>query len=185
MTDYKPLQTHGLCKTKRVWNPPKLGRFMAADKSDEHWMRPLMMAGDGGRWGTISVVPDERYPVDLYDVRDERNELIGYSSLNPCDQWNSRWPELVLNVIAPEDRYIRGAITPEESCGYKQITIRVTRWRASDEDYVAWQARFSDAFALIRGGWLKVLGTDNIREWEYIMRQKQYDREFRHIYPLT
>lgn len=65
------LSTHGWVTSP--WIPPKSNsRFVTYDLSDEHWLRPF-------GFGTVQPMRQ----VELYDVRDEVGDLIGYSQYSP------------------------------------------------------------------------------------------------------
>jgi hypothetical protein len=67
------LSTHGWVTSP--WIPPKSNsRFVTYDASDEHWLRPFGL-------GTVRPMRQ----VELYDVRDEIGNLIGYSQYSPSD----------------------------------------------------------------------------------------------------
>lgn len=67
------LSTHGWVTSP--WIPPKSNsRFVTYDASDEHWLRPFGL-------GTVRPMRQ----VELYDVRDEIGNLIGYSQYSPLD----------------------------------------------------------------------------------------------------
>lgn len=67
------ISTHGWVTSP--WIPPKSNsRFVTYDASDEHWLRPFGL-------GTVQPMRQ----VELYDVRDEVGDLIGYSQYSPSD----------------------------------------------------------------------------------------------------
>lgn len=148
MTDtrYKPLQTHG--RTVKTWQPPHGDRFLSYDSRDEAWMRPLGL-------GRIVDTPEA-----LFDVRDERGELVGYT------------------VHDPRDYERRGAIVcildPDGPCGFLASGRRVEKTHMRTASIMAylflwtdgatrigWRVRPRDVPDLIRVKWIQVLGEDN------------------------
>lgn len=182
MSNYVPLQSHGLKKTKQIWKPPKShSRFWSATKEDEFWMRPLVSPGDGGKWGTLETVPDERYPVDLYDVRDERGELIGYSEMNPVEYLEfARGMPLQLLVVGTEGLNYCLSKPVEEK--YKSVEVHTLQWSAggsSRERFLCWSVPLHYALRLVETGWIKCIGPDRKNEFFHEVRMKASERAFR------
>lgn len=169
--NYLPLQSHGLCKTVEVWEPPRSGRFVSYDKSDESWMRPLGI-------GKVVKRPNPLLLVDLYDVRDEKGDLVGYSELNPIDYWNRGTRDLMIGVIDsfppvyPVRRF-------DQTSSVREIRIRISRYSVACEAYLCWQVQLYDAPALIMGKWIKAIGEDRVRELAHKAHQRagRYYRE--------
>jgi len=167
--DYLPLQSHGLCKTVDVWEPPRGGRFVSCDKSDESWMRPLGI-------GNVVKRPNPLLPVDLYDVRDEKGDLVGYSEWNPVDYYNRGSRDLMISAIDTFPRPVQ--FFRPESDPYtrrdtiREIRIRISRYSVACENYLCWQVQLYDAPALILGKWIKAIGECRVRELAYEAHQR-------------
>lgn len=159
--NYEPLQSHDFHDL--VWQPPAPERFVSYDCRDESWMRPL---------GLGSVVKVKRA---LYDVRDERNELIGYTTHQPSHER----PYMGLPFSSVEEpSYWTG--DDERPCVQTEmINLRTGYSGVGDKRFVFWQANLSDAPKLIRGRFIQTLGEDNIRSFarriEMESRKRAYD----------
>ena len=188
--NYLPLQTHGLCKTVEVWLPPRDGRFVSYDNVDEAWMRPLGI-------GKVVNKPNPLLPVDLYDVRDENGDIVGYSELNPVDYWDRGSRDLRIAVIdtfpRPAGLFNRLADPFEELDTVREIRIRIStfsigfdgpigRDHPPDQRYLYWSVRLSDAPALIMGKWVKLIGEDNIKKFANEMHYRARELEYKRMY---
>ena len=177
--NYLPLQSHGLCKTVDVWEPPRSGRFVSYDKSDESWMRPLGI-------GKVVKKLNPLLPVDLYDVRDERGDLVGYSELDPVDYFNRGVRDLMIAAIDSFPRPIQ-FFRPEsdsymDQMKIRQIHVKASRYSVACENYLCWQVQLYDAPALIMGKWIKAIGEDRVRELAYEVHQRAREFEWKRMY---
>lgn len=171
----RPLQTHGKYTTR--WVPPKADRFTVYEASDEAWARPL---------GLGSV---EQCLVDLYDVRDERNALVGYTRHNPESYHRrkqfSMWIGSLLDLERPEMRVAQlrhDAFKPDSIC---RIEIRLVQLVYYGEHFVSWHVPLQYGAELMDAGFLVCIGPDHRdryvrelrdrwheRDWEYQMRSR-------------
>ena len=159
------LQTHGLFEER--WIPPKDDRFTRYEPRDESWARPLSR-------GTV-----QRQPMRLYDVRDDRLQLLGYVRNNPadCKSW-----------------YLNFAVAPQPSTSFHyqpdrpdQLTcvtlcVREVAWKTVHrsggyiiERALCWVATIDGAIVLLEAGKL-VSGADNMREWTRHLREMHLAR---------
>jgi len=153
--EVKPLQTHG--RYVETWVPP-VERFVRYERSDERWARPLGI-------GTVKSELEA-----LYDVRDERRNLIGYTVHNPMCIRNR--PFLTLTYAeCPSYRRWR----PEEilvRAEEREIYLEVVDYGMGNEIFRNWQASLQDSLLLIEMGWVSVMGRDNRHDWEYELRRR-------------
>jgi hypothetical protein len=166
-TRYKPLQTHG--RTVKTWQPPHGDRFTEYDRRDEAWMRPLGL-------GRIAETPEA-----LFDVRDERGELVGYTIHDPRD-YDPR--EAMICILDPEGPM--GFLASDrrvQKPTIRTVTIRVCRWTWPGGEYsIGWRAMLSDVPDLILVKWITVLGEDNIQRAIYDAERKVWERRQNAMY---
>lgn len=161
----EPLQTHGL--TREVWIPPK-ERFVTYEASDEAWAKPLGL-------GKV-----ETKPVDLYDVRDQRNKLIGYTSHNPAKYIEEGCMDINVRVAdspSMRRREIWGGepIDFLKMQPYQTIRLRIYRIDMYGHNYWTWVADICDAELLARAEWIKCIGEDHIHRFASELRFRAYE----------
>ena len=157
----KPLQTHN--HYIETWIPPH-DRFTRFELSDEDWARPL-------GFGHV-----KRQLAKLFDVRDEYDDLVGYTSWNPAE--SDRWVHIPVMSSIPARIALDHMDSAAEVCPtFKHITARVQVFRvASEGEFVCWQIDLKDAEALARCKWLTCLGEDQIHRFVYELRRKLWER---------
>lgn len=152
MATIAPLQTHGLFDDR--WEPPK-ERFVRYERSDEKWMRPLGM-------GTVRKIPKP-----LFDVRMPDQRLLGYTYANPCER-----PSMRLSSIKDPSPQFVGKPSPAPFVE-RQIELRSERFAVCGELFVCWVVYTEqDAIDLIEGGFIRHIGTDNIRKLVHELRMQ-------------
>lgn len=155
------LRSHGLVESK--WIPPK-GRFVSLEAKDESWARYFGL-------GTI-----ETRPMELYDVRDWNNKLIGYSGMNPA---NCRNGQMLVAVLEDADAVWPSlSKRPERFGDVKSIQVYTRLLDVKRERFICWLVRIDDAESLARGGWLKCIGQDRLEEFCWDLRRQAYERRF-------
>lgn len=155
----KPLQTHGLFEER--WIPPK-ERFVVYEKSDEEWCR---------FFGIGEVVQE---PVQLFDVRDGNTELVGYTNRNPAIEIEKygKW-KIALPIISRSRICMFGEGNPVDGWnGIREVFVYIRRFSYMRESFLAWQCCIHDAEALLRAGWIKCIGEDNIEQLAYEIRKR-------------
>jgi hypothetical protein len=167
-TRYKPLQTHG--RTVKTWQPPHGDRFVEYDSRDEAWMRPLGL-------GRVVDTPEA-----MFDVRDERGELVGYTAHDP-----SRYPSTgvmvyVCDPIGPSGYPSSIGMTRDAE---RKIEIIAPLFRWPDgEPRIGWRVMLADVPDLIRVKWITVLGEDNIKRAIYDAERKAWESQ-RHVWSVS
>lgn len=158
------LRTHGCVETK--WVPTK-GRFTSLEAKDESWARYFGL-------GKIVTVP-----MELYDVRDWDNKLVGYSEMDPAKLGRNRDKWLVsvleddgLALRWPHEGYSRNACV-------KTIEVATRLCRIQSDSFVHWSVKIQDAELLARAGWLKCIGQDRIEDFCWALRRRAYERQYR------
>jgi len=184
----QPLQTHGQYTSR--WVPPKPDRFTVYDASDEAWARPL---------GLGSV---EQCLVNLYDVRDERNDLVGYTQHNPEAYYNrkqfSLWIGSLRDLEYPEIQVAQlrhDAFQPDSIC---RIEIRLVQFEICGERFISWHVPLQYGAELMASGWLACIGPDyrdryvrelrqrfEERDWEYQMRSRNWKKVPTDVQPAS
>ncbi len=157
----KPLQTHGL--TTERWLPPKT-RFVTYQASDESWARYCGI-------GTVEVEP-----VALYDVRDETMGLVGYTRHKPpADGWETRIPfaENANARFGVVDHESRSMAPPE----FSHVQVETVTIGVRGEYFLTWRIMLADAPKLIMSKWIECIGEDHIKEFEYRIKKKLFDRQ--------
>jgi len=113
-------------------------------------------------------------PEPLYDVRDERGELVGYTVHNPS-QYGSRG--VVVEVIDPISvRDLRSHYVVRQNRRSIEIIAPLFRWPDS-EPRIGWRVMLTDVPDLIRVKWIQVLGEDNIHRAMYEAEYRAMRRE--------
>lgn len=171
----RPLQTHGKYTTR--WVPPKAGKFTVIEASDEAWAHPL---------GIGSV---EQCLVNLYDVRDERNDLVGYTRHNPEAYHSRKQFSLWIGCLQDlEHSEMRLAQVRHDACrpgGICSIEFRLVEFAYYGQRVVAWHVPLQYGAQLMDAGFLACIGPDHRsryvaelrqrfeeRDWEYQMRSR-------------
>lgn len=168
-SQYKPLQTHG--RTITTWQPPDGDRFTAYDRRDETWMRPLGL-------GRIVETPEA-----LYDVRDERGELVGYTVHDPS-RYGARG--IVMAVSDPNGPSGYPASVGMMRDAERKIEIIAPLFRWPDgEPRIGWRVMLADVPDLIRVKWITVLGEDRIKQSIYDAERKVWERSRDAMYGLS
>lgn len=166
----QPLQTHGQYTSR--WVPPKPDRFTVYDAGDEAWARPL---------GLGSV---ESCLVSLYDVRDERNDLVGYTRHNPASHYERKLHALHVYCLdcddyptfrASEDRGV-----PCEYKPFRTIEIRLIQLAICGEYFIAWHVPLQYGAQLMDAGWLDCIGPDHKSRYVNELRRRSEERDFEH-----
>lgn len=166
----QPLQTHGQYTTR--WVPPKADRFTVYDAGDEAWARPL---------GLGSV---ERCLVNLYDVRDEHNDLVGYTRHNP--EAYHRRKQFSLWIGSLQDceyekmsvaQTRHDAFRPDSICS---IEIRLVQIVISGERFVSWYVPLQYGAELMDAGFLACIGPDHRSRYVRELRQRAEERDWQH-----
>ncbi len=154
----KSLQTHGLFDER--WVPPRDGRFVGYDRRDEAWMKPL------GLWRT------ERVPKALFDVRRLDGTLVGFSDMDPTlAGYSFRLPVRSNNILPVWD-----AARFRLASGFEELEMRTAEYECGGDRFLYWQVQHDgDAATLVRFGWIKLLGEDNIQRFanELEMKHRQ------------
>lgn len=175
---YIPKQSHGIKTEIEVWVPPDLGPFMSADQKDEYWMRPLCMKGDRGQWGKltkgIGLAP-------LYDVMDEEGEVIGFCELNPVLHWDIKsfivvetfedCSEITEQGFFKADSYLYQCFGKGQKCSQMLSIVRY-----GPNLSMIWKCLLSDAYELIRCGFLKHSTLSNSRFSSRLADRSHYRR---------
>ena len=156
------LRSHGLFESR--WIPPK-GRFVSLEAKDESWAR---------YFGLGSI---ETRQMELYDVRDWDNKLVGYSSYDPASCRQNRMLVAVLEDAEPFWSYRSDKC--ERTGRVKSIEVAIRRVSVCHESFVCWFIRIQDAEALARGGWLKCIGEDRIDDFVWDLQRRAYVTERR------
>lgn len=157
-----PLQTHG--QYDEEWQPPAGGRFVSYGRSDEAWMRPLGL-------GRI-----QRTPKPLYDVRLKRSptKLVGYANVNPVEFLEHSLGRVLTLAFMPPI----SASTPAYDITDPQIrpiSVYADEILICNHRFVFWAVESErDAADLILGGWITVLGVDNIQRHCAELRHQYY-----------
>lgn len=158
----KPLQTHGLFD--EVWSPPPPERFVTYDRGDEKWMRPLGL-------GMVRKVP-----LPMYDVRIADLSLVGYVEFEPTLQ---RWP-IELPYREPQPICLRSfgkPISPFDRPSFDTIRMESKIVGIHGERFVCWVVTPEDGARMIECGLVRLVGKDRLREVEYELRRKQFERD--------
>jgi hypothetical protein len=166
----QPLQTHGQYTSR--WVPPKPDRFTVYDAGDEAWARPL---------GLGSV---EQCLVNLYDVRDERNDLVGYTGHNP-EAYHSRkqfsmWIGSLQDLEQSEMHVAQmrhDAFKPDSIC---RIEIRLVQLEYNGEHFISWHVPLQYGAELMAGGFLCCIGPDHRDRYVRELRRRWEERDYRH-----
>lgn len=166
----QPLQTHGQYTSR--WVPPKSDRFTVYDAGDEAWARPL---------GLGSV---ERCLVNLYDVRDERNDLVGYTRHNP-EAYHSRkqfslWIGSLQDMDNPEMRVAQmrhDAFRPDSIC---HIEIRLVQIAIHGERFISWYVPLQYGAQLMDAGFLVCICPDHKSRYVAELRKRFEERDWQH-----
>ena len=156
----KPLQTHG--RTVKTWQPPREDRFVSYDSRDEAWMRPLGL-------GRIVETPEV-----LFDVRDERAELVGYTVHDPCRYGVRGAVVFVSDPIGPSG-YPSSVGMRRDAERKIEIIAPLFRWPDGDPR-IGWRVTLADVPDLIRVKWITVLGEDQIERAIYDAERKAWER---------
>lgn len=175
----QPLQTHGQYTTQ--WVPPKSDRFTVYDAGDEAWARPLGL-------GTV-----EQCLVNLYDVRDERNDLVGYTRNDPVAHYRRHGYTLHVHCLDCDDyptfhrKEDRGL--PCEPKPFRHIEIRLVQLEVCGERFLSWHVPLQYGAQLMDAGFLACIGPDHRsryvaelrqrfeeRDWEYQMRSRNWKK---------
>ena len=153
----QPLMTHGL--VDEVWIPPR-DPFVTYEASDESWARYC---------GLGRVVKRLK---KLYDVRDEKGDLVGYTSYNPSDTRGHRLEIPIANRAAV--RFYQ--TEPIQRDEIKTVEVELAYFRIDSETFCTWRCRLVDAEPLVRCGWIKCVGEDNKERFIDNIREKLYNR---------
>ncbi len=184
----QPLQTHGQYATR--WVPPKADRFTVYEPSDEAWARPLGLGSC------------EQCLVNLYDVRDERNDLVGYTRYNPESYHKRKQFSLWIGSLQDcEYKKIsvaqvrHDAFRPDSICS---IEIRLVKIVISGERFVSWYVPLQYGAELMDAGFLACIGPDHRsryvaelrqrfeeRDWEYQMRSRNWNKVQTDVQPAS
>jgi hypothetical protein len=165
----KGLRTHG--KTTRTWEPPTyLGGFIKYEKSDEPWAAYCGL----GRYVEV--------PLNLFDVRDEHMNLVGYTREDPVDNYRRGSRPLRVRIMEPLDGFMLSSLenTPPWDHRVDQTVRNVdvctdTMHFSTDlciKNFACWFCDLSDASALAEGGWLVCIGDDNRRAFARELARK-------------
>lgn len=152
--DLRPLQTHK--RYVEVWIAPK-EPFVRYEKSDEEWCRYFGI-------GTIEKVLEP-----LYDVRDERGDLVGYCRHNPVE---CRGRRLVLPV-APMLEWSE-KIKPFEPPSYQRIELNVWNHSLNGERFLCWMVHLRDAATLVQTSFITLLDRDRKDDFVHELRKKYF-----------
>jgi hypothetical protein len=175
----KPLQTHG--RLVETWNPPA-DRFCQYEQSDRDWVEFFGFAG-GGTYGEPKLV-------DLYDVRDLEENLVGYTDHNPAD---CRWGGMHVPVMTETPVSIWGpdlGFARREDQVIQEVQVNIMSYAVTvrvDRDgqpirhcFDCWVINIMDAPKLAVCGWLKCLGEDNIHKFASDLHRQAFDYQRRH-----
>lgn len=184
----RPLQTHGKYTTR--WVPPKADRFTVYESSDEAWARPLGLGSA------------EQCLVNLYDVRDERNDLVGYTQHNP-ESYHKRkqfslWIGCLQDLEHPEMRFGQVRYDSRRTDSFCRIEIRLVEFVYYGERFVSWHVPLQYGAQLMDAGFLACIGPDHRsryvaelrqrfeeRDWEYQMRSRNWKKVPTDVQPAS
>jgi hypothetical protein len=174
MTEFIPaLQTHGLYE--EIWIPEE-SRFWRLEKRDEKWARPL---------GFGSV---KRHLKELYDVRDNKMDLLGYVKFNP----EKHSHKTIAIQIAPQVNFVSSFFHDDKletiPVDFVHLRQRLSRFRVAGPEfrkpkellYFFWMATTADAIKLLEAGQL-VSGRDNLQQWEHALHLKLREEEMNYF----
>lgn len=151
----KPLQTHGLFRL--TWQPPRGDRFCSYDRTDEAWMRPL---------GLGRLVKE---PEPLFDVRLEDGTLVGYTAAEPDGSLGRH----CIPVVKSPPRWVRSGYS-SGGPAFDVIELRIGRYAVHREVFSCWMVySAADAAYLLRAGWIKAIGEDNIERVIYDLERRE------------
>jgi hypothetical protein len=165
MKPLKPLQTHGIMVD--TWIPPK-HPFVQYEPRDEAW----------GRYAGVGRI--ESRLAELYDVRDENNELIGYTKKHPVEAMEFSRGGQYLTQVAVSVPMPYLAHDFSKPSPYRRIALdfRMHRFACDGDDYLSWFARLVDGELLVRSRFIECIGQDHINEFAFAIRRRYLDREY-------
>lgn len=152
MRNLSPLMTSG--KYDERWVPPRRA-FITYEAKDEGWARPL---------GIGRVVMS---PAKLYDVRDRRGALIGYTGWDPTESMGIERVEILSSGMRLYSPRGRGMSPPD----LRTVEIETRVLGIDRERYLTWVANLEDAEDLIRTGWI-TMGEDNMNRMIHSVRER-------------
>ncbi len=156
----QPLRTHNHYVER--WLPPD-SPFVTYEPQDETW----------ARYCGIGRV--ERRLDDLFDVRDQLGDLVGYTRWNPAEQYRR---SLHVEIPVLEDRRLPLLDVPADvqRTEIRTVRIQISTWGFEDDRFLCWRLHLKDAEVLVRSKWIECIGEDGIEEYCYTLRERAMRR---------